>query len=657
MTRPFLLACVATLGFAGLPGCDGCGCGGPTPIAELETKKREVARDHADRQGDWQPADIESTFDVGDGARTGSGASAVFRLRGNGKLRLGEQTQIRFRDAPPGEKGSGIDVLAGEAIVEAPADGKVRLHTQFGLAVLDQGSRVRLAARDDGTSFEVLMGEARVDRATDSRRLASGESLHINLRGAIIEREAADASDPRPPSTAADAGAPDGASDGATDEAADAEEEITAEVRGRGARAKGPDDDRWRPLAPGSTVLAPGTELRVARRGKVRLARGTQRARLEGPGQFVVGDGPALVRDVAGQVFAEADSDDLIVHVPGGHIRVRGGEEAGSAGEVEVSDRGTAVKATRGRVDVRVGKRELTLRAGEDVALGEESIEIGGRGPERVHFTVPAGENFAIRVPDLPVAVGFVFGDACPEEAILELLRGGRVKASDRGTRQGNLLIPAGAFRYRVRCIEKGRPGRRAVASGRVRAVRDSGTARLPPTASQNLIDLDGRRYTLMYQNRLPSVQLRWREAPSGGRYVLAIDSRPGGSRRLELGSPSHLFESGQLHEGQHVLQMIGPAGQRSPETTVVIRFDNAAATASVRVPDDRGFAAGETVQVSGVALEGWRVSAGGHDLPLDGANRFAGEVPVPAGQDGIAIRLSHRAKGIQYYVRRSRTP
>jgi hypothetical protein len=54
------------------------------------------------------------------------------------------------------------------------------------------------------------------------------------------------------------------------------------------------------------------------------------------------------------------------------------------------------------------------------------------------------------------------------------------------------------------------------------------------------------------------------------------------------------------------------------------------------------------------VALPGWEVSVGGTELPLDVQQRFSGQVVVPKGQNGIAIRLASPGRGVHYYVRRS---
>ncbi|MFW6197674.1 MAG: hypothetical protein ACOC5B_02300, partial [Myxococcota bacterium] len=81
MSRHLALAVLVAFASPWIVGCDGCDCGGPDPIAELEVKKGDVQRDQESHQGQWREAEVGSPFEVGDGARTGPGASARFRLR------------------------------------------------------------------------------------------------------------------------------------------------------------------------------------------------------------------------------------------------------------------------------------------------------------------------------------------------------------------------------------------------------------------------------------------------------------------------------------------------------------------------------------------------------------------------------------------------
>jgi hypothetical protein len=83
------------------------------------------------------------------------------------------------------------------------------------------------------------------------------------------------------------------------------------------------------------------------------------------------------------------------------------------------------------------------------------------------------------------------------------------------------------------------------------------------------------------------------------------------------------------------------------------IRFDNAMPTATIRSPADRGFAAGETVRVAGLAVPGWSASVEGTSLALDRQLRFEGNVTAPT--HALAIELRHPSRGRHFYLRRPR--
>jgi hypothetical protein len=109
------------------------------------------------------------------------------------------------------------------------------------------------------------------------------------------------------------------------------------------------------------------------------------------------------------------------------------------------------------------------------------------------------------------------------------------------------------------------------------------------------------------------------------------------------------VFDSGALRDGEHRLTYVA-GGRRSATTIVRVRFDNAAPTAHIREP--RGAVARGSVHVAGMAIEGATVSVGGTPLPLDGDNRFEGDVAAPADLDAIAIRFAHPRSGVHYYLR-----
>jgi hypothetical protein len=205
---------------------------------------------------------------------------------------------------------------------------------------------------------------------------------------------------------------------------------------------------------------------------------------------------------------------------------------------------------------------------------------------------------------------------------------------------------------YRVRCITNDQIEETPAAKGTIRVIPDRGMAPIPKRAPKNTVDADGRRYTVLYQNLLPQLTFRWRDPPTPD-VVLKIS---GGKQEVAIPAPQAqiVLESGRLPEGryQYWFEAVGDARIRSPRTTLVIDFDNAAPTASLNQPPASGWTA-IPIPVAGVALEGWSVTVGGLPLSSDARLRFSGDVSPTGDEKAIAIRLVHPSRGVHYYLRR----
>ena len=90
------------------------------------------------------------------------------------------------------------------------------------------------------------------------------------------------------------------------------------------------------------------------------------------------------------------------------------------------------------------------------------------------------------------------------------------------------VLVPPGGHKYQVFCVNGTEVSNQPASSGTVSVLRDAGTARIPRTAATTLVDTDGRNYTVLYQNILPKISVRWPKAPAGGSYTITVSS-PGG--------------------------------------------------------------------------------------------------------------------------------
>jgi hypothetical protein len=286
---------------------------------------------------------------------------------------------------------------------------------------------------------------------------------------------------------------------------------------------------------------------------------------------------------------------------------------------------------------------------------GQRRLEIG-EGPDWADFSANAGDSFFVHVKNPPVALELRFEGKCQNGAVVQVGK----KFMSTGTSKANVLLGRGNKRYRVRCLdEEGRPDDDSVARGRITVLRDSGVSRLPRSAPSSVVETDGRRYKVMYQNRLPNISVRWPQAPAGQKYVLHMFR--GGKKKTVIPTkrPEYVLSSGELKEGVHRFryEAMGTMSRISKTTTIQIRFDNAAPKASIAEPRGGSFKPGARVKVSGVAVPGWKVSSGGRVLEMDEQHRFKGEVSHAAAYRALPLRLSHPKRGVHYYIRRAMGP
>ena len=409
-----------------------------------------------------------------------------------------------------------------------------------------------------------------------------------------------------------------------------------------------------------------------------------------------------------------------------------------------------------GSISLEHAGRTLRLDGGEDARLGAESLRAGLAGPastgrempttdvmgngsdevgdevpslpeeatrpssgprvargelesaEQVALTARAGESFTVHDPKGATPIALDMSNRCPQGGVVEVSGpGGGMMETDAVAR---FILRTGRHRLRVRCRAASGELGSVAAAGTARVVRDSGRAPFPQRAPFNVVDLNGRRWTLRYQNQPPEVRVRWLSPGGTGPFVLHHKPPGGATSTLNLGNRAvHTFRSGSLADGTHQLWMqrggraaagsagagsagtgsagagsagagsagagsagagsagagsagAGSAGMegtgraaRTEVTRMRIAFDNTAPTAIVREPADASFTAGDTVSVSGIAQPRWSVSVDGRSIDLDGAHRFSTEVTVPADGAGVAVRLSHPRRGVHFYVRRVR--
>jgi hypothetical protein len=265
-------------------------------------------------------------------------------------------------------------------------------------------------------------------------------------------------------------------------------------------------------------------------------------------------------------------------------------------------------------------------------------------------FSLAAGENAAIHDLDAPTAVRFRFGPACTTGGTVELAGSGAsftrsTRASGRAS--ATLSVPTGAHAYRVSCGASA-----PFATGTLRVDRDPGTAALPLSAPRSTVDADGRRYTVLYQTRLPELTLRWPRAPAAPGYVISVERAGAAAEETRSPSPEKAFPSGHFADGNYTFTFYtADRAAHTAPTSLRVDFNNATPAADIDAPPPTGPVAGGAA-IAGTAGIGSLVSVSGAALQTERNGRFSGLEAPSTDERCLAIRVVHPQIGVHYFLR-----
>jgi hypothetical protein len=607
-------------------------CNGPSSLATLRHKSGEVERDRAEHLDVWEPAAPGARFALGDGIRTQKDASAALELDDGAELTLGQSTQIRFSATPPPAHVQAFDVQTGSATLQTRAE-SIAVQTRIGLARVERGSTVILRPTGTGLRFEVQVGRA----VFGGSPLVEGTQVQVDATGNVVPANDED--------TARTALAR------ANLQLADPTGAITAIVKGSGATVRSGED--WVPLAEGAAQLASGSELETSSHSSIEIERGGQHAVLGANGRYVLNPGAGvLVNASRGEVVA--GGNELVrVEVPGGVIAIAPAGEA----TLRIGAAVTTVSARRLDAVIETGDARRVVTAGQSATLERDATSTGrderslpDQALDYADVELSSGLSVTIHDPAPPTAVRFDADGACQGPVNVELLHAG--KRLRRGVGEGgvSLSVPPGNHRYELRC---GRERGARVRSGQVMVLADAATRSIASKPPSTTVTADGRKYTVLYQNRLPAVSLRW-DGAGKSRDIRLFHEFAGAKSSLNVPEPRHDFGSGELAEGRHSFYFEA-GGSISRPTSVDIVFDNAAPRASLSLPPRLEQKPGEAVAVSGTALPGSEIWVEGERIRLDPRGRFSATTTLPSERRALTIQLVQPGRGTHFYLRRGR--
>ncbi len=594
MTRWLLVLCIAL-------AAAGCKKSRDNVVARLEKMTAQVER-MPKQAAPWGPARVGDTFVLGSAVRTGEASTANLRVGKRGKLDVKASSVVYFTRTPGRERN---DVRVETGIVELESG---ESPIGIGDAVLEAGGQATLEHDADGTRIVVKLGRV----VLEDNVFEAGQSFVIGKAGRVAAAQARDAG-----VGASRAG------------------DVHAVVKDKAAQAKTSSGERELPV--GEHDLANDTTLST--HGAVELTGAAGHVRTTGEGELTVGD--RMYQLVSGRFGLRALEAGAAATVPGAKLT----SAAGGDVLLDVNAKQTTVDVIGGNLAVESANGTQTIEAGRSATItAAGDVKLLPPPPARTVVVVAAGESPVIHDPRAPAPIRFAFGSC--SGGVLEVAKDRAFKslvARASGTASASALVPAGSFSYRVRCSDG------TTTSGTVRVDRETGRAPLPKTAARTTVEMDGREYTILYQNLLPEVTLAWRKAPSKPSYTFVIKPAKGGEKRLSATNATLKLPAGDLREGSYKTWVEPAGGSRSEESRIVIDFDNAAASASIELVEARD----KALRIKGMAIDGSTVTANGTAISLDRHRRFDTELARGANEDGVGVRIAHPQAGIHYYVMR----
>ncbi|MGH7440473.1 MAG: hypothetical protein ACRENE_32685, partial [Polyangiaceae bacterium] len=498
-----------------LSGCKSC-ASQPAFVAKLSALQGTATRSGSSKSDGWSPAATGATFVIGDALHTGASTTAKVDLTSGGALKLGQNTLVRFLLHADAAGRSGIGVETGEAEIETGGEA-LGVETPMGLARFEPGSRVKIKATDNDARFDVMVGRADIEGDGGVTTVDSSGHIVVTWGNAVLEIGDGGASGPPAPGIVL--ASPDGGATAGDD--AGAAEGAVAEIRGSGVRGSVHGSGPLTPVAEGRVDVADGSRFVVPDGATVSVSRGAERATVMGHSDVVVGHaGGPLLESRSGQVVLTSQTAGTRIDVPGGSIVLTAVGPGTRQAELRVDRNSTKVTAEAGQVEIRGRLGAATVASGETgtldargTAQAESTVE-----PKVADLDVPAGESSTVHSPKGSAAVRIRLEGGCDGDALVEI-SGGRkrtVFVHGGGPAAAVVALAAGSYGERVRCVDaQGRPGD-AKQAATLRVVRDSGAQNIPRTAPHDFVDADGRHYSVLYQNLLPQMTMRWPRAPAG---------------------------------------------------------------------------------------------------------------------------------------------
>ena len=200
----------------------------------------------------------------------------------------------------------------------------------------------------------------------------------------------------------------------------------------------------------------------------------------------------------------------------------------------------------------------------------------------------------------------------------------------------------------------------RGVHAGTFRIQKGAASGDCPKCERVNEIYDTGEKTVVYYQQKLPSITLKWKQAAGATKYRVKV-FRDGEFDNPHIDNvveqPRSAFGSGRLEEGKFYwlvisLDATGKDISTGRMNSLEIAYDNAVVDLTIKTPGQGVRVAKGAITTSGVIQLGARLSINGRGTTIDSSGRFSKKVTLSRGANQIVYRTM-ASDGIErYYIR-----
>jgi hypothetical protein len=513
--------------------------------------------------------------------------------------------------------------------------------------VLLADGRAVLTMSSEGVEIRMEMGRATIRQGSEEKSIEAGKSFLLHIGEAkIVDRQAL----------------------------------ATTMLDGRRAsRIRAPSSKRFRRPRKKSVEIAPGTEIRTARRrgvvlsdqagGKLSLG---PRSRAQYNGAFQQGNNRSgnlslkkgqtkirLQRQGTGTSSQEVTTPQAKIVA-----RARG---LTAVTEINSSGKATGILVHSGAADVTVGDKNYLVSAGHSITVGRRGKT---KGPSRMKSSgIRAREGVRTRlfydrkVPRL--TLGWK-RQSKEEKIFLEISSSSEFKdltLREPVAGQSFSYTDISSGRHYWRVVRRSADGTKEVPgpTGILVIKQDPVAKRLSTGKLTNIVPDTGIQTTILYQGKVPALTFKWDEVKGAAGYdvrVYSDDNMESPQVYLSSSEPRLVLPPGKLQEGtffwyQAAKDASGKEIKTSQMNKLVLTFDNAAPLLRIDAPRPGKRPSGRKVEIRGLAPLRSSVTVNNKSINISANGRFKQTISGVSRGSLLVFRLKKPGLGDVYFTRR----